>query len=209
MPISAYWSAPPIYFERPTACAQTGMLAVDYWGFYAQQPKAPVLEITAKRKRHNISDACAACRRSKVKCDELKPCRRCLRDGRRVACVSWRDGTEQSGTTVEHRDTLAGMDGSQPSPESFAKFTTHPVEIVPAKRRKVRKPDASTPTTIAPATGRDEVMPQVKGTEDPHRVQGLVKLEARMEHDQLKIEEASALLLAFADECRKNVLAQH
>ena len=59
--------------------------------------KAPAADLAAKRARRNISEACAACRRSKVKCDELKPCRRCLRDGRRVACVPWRDGQSRWG----------------------------------------------------------------------------------------------------------------
>ena len=45
---------------------------------------------SAKRKRNNISDACTACRRSKVKCDEAKPCTRCVNHGWRDSCVSWR-----------------------------------------------------------------------------------------------------------------------
>ena len=43
-----------------------------------------------KRKRQTISDACAVCRRSKVKCDEEKPCQRCVKHGRADACISWR-----------------------------------------------------------------------------------------------------------------------
>ena len=61
------------------------------WGTYG-----PVLAAhdgsfySGKRKRQNISDACASCRRSKVKCDEEKPCRRCVKHGRAASCASWR-----------------------------------------------------------------------------------------------------------------------
>ena len=61
------------------------------WGTYG-----PVLAAhdgsfySGKRKPQNISDACASCRRSKVKCDEEKPCRRCVKHGRAASCASWR-----------------------------------------------------------------------------------------------------------------------
>jgi hypothetical protein len=41
-----------------------------------------------RKIRHNISDACAACRKSKVKCDEVKPCTRCIKTSQ--TCRDWR-----------------------------------------------------------------------------------------------------------------------
>lgn len=88
------------------------------WGYFAPALMPEHDEsIYGKRKRHNISDACAACRRyvlrfsnpppcwiylyisyahraacrrSKVKCDEEKPCKRCVKHGRADSCISWR-----------------------------------------------------------------------------------------------------------------------
>ena len=61
------------------------------WGNYVPVLAAhDVSFYSGKRKRQNISDACASCRRSKVKCDEEKPCRRCFKHGRAASCASWR-----------------------------------------------------------------------------------------------------------------------
>ena len=54
-------------------------------------PAAPTSASGAKRKRHTISDSCTSCRRNKVKCDEEKPCSRCVRNGRQASCESWRE----------------------------------------------------------------------------------------------------------------------
>jgi len=53
-------------------------------------PALPAPAGVAKRKRTTISDACTSCRRSKVKCEEAKPCTRCVNHGWRDSCVSWR-----------------------------------------------------------------------------------------------------------------------
>jgi len=42
------------------------------------------------RRRHNVSDACFTCRKSKVKCDDVLPCSRCIKNNRADSCVSWR-----------------------------------------------------------------------------------------------------------------------
>eukprot|EP00802_Teleaulax_amphioxeia_P022211 Tamp_22634.p1 GENE.Tamp_22634~~Tamp_22634.p1 ORF type:complete len:323 (-),score=31.56 Tamp_22634:108-941(-) len=62
------------------------------WGYYGPMLAAHDGSFhSGKRKRQNISDACTSCRRSKVKCDEEKPCRRCVKHGRAAACASWRE----------------------------------------------------------------------------------------------------------------------
>jgi len=60
------------------------------WGCFAPALIEQNESIYSKRKRHNISDACAAFRRSKVKCDEEKPYKRCVKHGCTDACISWR-----------------------------------------------------------------------------------------------------------------------
>ena len=212
MKIAMFWSAPPAFFDMapwPVARVPGGWGG---WGVHSPQTKASVLEITAKRKRHNIPDACAACRRSKVKCDDIKPCRRCLRDGRRVACVSWRDGKVQNigasehGIPVTNTYTYAevsaqhGMAGLQSSG-----FAAAP------KRRRTSKTDVVSP------------LPAVQGAALPHAPVGdssgepegglaqeipgaVASKDSSPRHtEELQMEEASALLLAFARACRKDV----
>ena len=52
--------------------------------------RAPAPAVAGGTKRKHISDACTSCRRSKVKCEEAKPCTRCVNHGWRDSCVSWR-----------------------------------------------------------------------------------------------------------------------
>jgi hypothetical protein len=64
--------------------------------------KATTLATAGGRKiRHNIADACAACRKSKVKCDEVKPCTRCMKNAQ--PCLDWRNEAPHSG---ERRRTI-------------------------------------------------------------------------------------------------------
>jgi len=69
-----------------------GELALGAWaepGAWAA-PGGGKVRLKVNCKRSNISDACTACRRSKVKCEEEKPCARCISHGWRDSCVSWR-----------------------------------------------------------------------------------------------------------------------
>lgn len=50
-----------------------------------------------RKMRNNISDACAACRKSKVKCDEIKPCTRCIKNSQ--MCLNWRNEMPHPGDT--------------------------------------------------------------------------------------------------------------
>ena len=43
-----------------------------------------------KRKREKIAGACTACRHSKVKCEDARPCTRCISHGWHNSCESWR-----------------------------------------------------------------------------------------------------------------------
>ena len=52
-------------------------------------PALPAPAVGAKRKREKIAGACTSCRRSKVKCEEARPCTRCISHGWRNSCVSW------------------------------------------------------------------------------------------------------------------------
>lgn len=141
------------------------------------------------RKRHNISDACAACRRSKVKCDELKPCRRCLRDGRRIACVSWRDGKPQTSVDL-HAETLAGVSDVAAVGEGAPE---EPEEKVVKKRRRSKSEGCALTSLVLPS------LCWIK-PEEPSRAPS-VQEEGPEQQEQMK--EASDLLLSFARECRK------
>ena len=44
------------------------------------------------RRRQISTNACAACKRSKTKCTEEKPCPRCIRANAAASCSSWRNG---------------------------------------------------------------------------------------------------------------------
>jgi hypothetical protein len=225
MSITAFWSAPPMLFEQAFAPAAGAarLPGMELWGVQASalarappSSKAPAVELTAKRKRHNISDACAACRRSKVKCDELKPCRRCLRDGRRVACVPWRDG--QGAGEASHRSpALANAYTYAEVSAQHGAVLRQGAEVAAAsKRRRMSKPNERAPPAVQgaawPQAEAEEFQGQPVGApqeqEQPGAVASQVALGALREArhtDELKMEEASALLLAFAQACRKDV----
>ena len=50
-------------------------------------PPAPACG--SKRKREKIAGACTSCRQSKVRCEEARPCTRCISHGWHNSCVSW------------------------------------------------------------------------------------------------------------------------
>jgi hypothetical protein len=215
MPIATFWSAPPALFDQALWPGVARVPGYPGWGVHSPQTKAPEVEITAKRKRHNIPDACAACRRSKVKCDNIKPCRRCLRDGRRVACVSWRDGKVQDVGASAHGSPVANMYtyAEVSAQHGMAGRQSSGVAAVP-KRRRTSKTDVLSP------------LPAVQGAALPHAPVGdspgepegglaqespgaLASKDSSPRHtEELQMEEASALLLAFARACRKDVTDQ-
>lgn len=61
-----------------------------------QQPRGGE-RVKRRRTTPNTSKACASCRRSKVKCNEQKPCSRCIRNSWRDSCV---ESSEKSDTTA-------------------------------------------------------------------------------------------------------------
>ena len=58
--------------------------------FYYVIPHGLPMGAMVKPKRSKISDACTACRRSKVRCEEEKPCSRCVQHDWEESCVGWR-----------------------------------------------------------------------------------------------------------------------
>ena len=62
----------------------------DAEAFYFVIPHGLPMGAIVKPKRSKISDACTACRRSKVRCEEEKPCSRCLQHDWEESCVGWR-----------------------------------------------------------------------------------------------------------------------
>ena len=178
--MASFWVSLPVFSQQ-----QAGIAAVEPAVFWGLAPQPASIDHPAKRKRQNTSNACAACRRSKVKCDEDKPCRRCLRDGRHIECVSWRDSALRAGTfQVQPGANDDARDGAG--------------QAVHKKRR--RKPVATangalqTPLTVSR-----------QGLTLPAGVREVKPCGAATQCEQLK--EASDLLLSFARECRKVSLA--
>ena len=194
---------PLLFFDRPN-CAPLG--GVDFWGLYAPSTPAgaaqamPVPQQQMRtKKRHNISDACAACRRSKVKCDELKPCRRCLRDGRRIACVSWRDAPPQS---AEHAEALSGAGDvakkrrrSKSDTTGFAvtNLVLPPLCVISCVENVQEVPPSEPRNSEAL-----EAISELNGISSPNAVHSR---QTKVQQEQLK--QDSDLLLSFARECRK------
>ncbi len=77
------------------------------------------------RKRSNITDACSACRRSKVKCEEERPCARCISHGWRDSCVSWHKvkASRSKGPCADRAGTLLATPTMPPAP-NFATLST-------------------------------------------------------------------------------------
>jgi hypothetical protein len=78
------------------------------------------------RKRNTISDACTACRRSKVKCEEEKPCARCISHGWRDSCVSWHKvkASRSQAPGADGADTLLATPKMPPAPTSATLSTS-------------------------------------------------------------------------------------
>lgn len=53
-----------------------------------------------KQRRKSTAQSCASCRQSKVKCDDVKPCTRCIKNGWAGHCAGWRNGTIVSKDTT-------------------------------------------------------------------------------------------------------------
>ena len=78
------------------------------------------------RRRSSISDACTACRRSKVKCEEEKPCARCISHGWRDSCVSWHKvkASRSQAPGADGADTLLATPKMPPAPTSATLSTS-------------------------------------------------------------------------------------
>jgi hypothetical protein len=91
-------------------------------------------------KRSNISDACTACRRSKVKCEEAKPCARCISHGWRDSCVSWHKVKASRGQEpgADRADTLLATP-RMPSAPTSATLSTSAVAGAASRGESRRK----------------------------------------------------------------------
>jgi len=71
---------------------------------------------TRKRSRESLAtDACTACRRSKTRCSDAKPCPRCVRLDKAEACVPWcheADAKSQHETPTPSRSMRPRCDRS-------------------------------------------------------------------------------------------------
>jgi hypothetical protein len=82
-----------------------------------------------------VSQACAACRRSKVKCDEGRPCSRCIKYSWRLstdACVRSRDPSVPSRNDLSRQSsTDTTQDHSPESPSNMDQHMVHQHSFAP------------------------------------------------------------------------------
>ena len=60
----------------------------------AASKDAPSTESQKRRRQSLTADACGACRRSKTRCSDERPCPRCLLAKRPEGCIPWRHDAE-------------------------------------------------------------------------------------------------------------------
>jgi hypothetical protein len=107
------------------------------------------------RKRSNITDACTACRRSKVKCEEERPCARCISHGWRDSCVSWHKVKASRGQEpgADRADTLLATPMMPPAPTSATLSTS----VVARAASRGESPRTSTETEPEYGSGNKRV----------------------------------------------------
>ena len=59
-------------------------------GIFPQKIEALPMPPSKKKRTRSTTDVCAACRLSKVRCEEERPCTRCVKHNWQDSCVSWR-----------------------------------------------------------------------------------------------------------------------
>jgi hypothetical protein len=103
--------------NRAASCAEWGREA----GSRAWPSDLVLLDpaTAGKRRRITISESCASCRRSKVRCDEQKPCTRCVKQGQAETCVSWRRSGGKNLETLHPGSLMTGFSGSPCLPMSL------------------------------------------------------------------------------------------
>lgn len=80
--------------------------------------------------RNNIAEACLSCRQSKVKCDETKPCSRCIKHD--MECTVWREAEVASSNGASSTPPSSEKVLSSPSHDSTASTaSSSPVNPAP------------------------------------------------------------------------------
>ena len=137
---------PPAYHYLPEMWPRA---MYQYWGYYGPVLAAHVGSFhSGKRKRQVISDACTNCRRSKLKCDEEKPCTRCIMRGRAADCASWREDAAKASPQNETDDQSKPQRGD---PAKSRVRTARPSLLAAALKDFA----LSTPTEPVEGGGRD------------------------------------------------------
>jgi hypothetical protein len=90
--------------------------------------------IPFKARRTITSRSCVECRRNKVKCNEDKPCSRCIKRGARESCVNWSqapssdsvDGKTRGEITPDRSETDYTNESNEDSEEWPGACTDEP-----------------------------------------------------------------------------------
>jgi len=104
--------------------------------FVAEQERGSGEE-TRKRHRITTKRACDACRRSKVKCEDVRPCTRCVRNGHGDLCTGSTADAEAS-TEREDSATLEAKRNSVSSNDSFLPVDGYDSQLPEAKLKRCR-----------------------------------------------------------------------
>jgi hypothetical protein len=84
-----------------------------------EERRAPV----KKRARSNTSEACTTCRESKVRCDEARPCSRCVSRNCSDTCVDWRKPSKVAKTSESDSERLNEPEHTMPDLPALVKVT--------------------------------------------------------------------------------------
>ena len=125
----AVWATFPLcptmpHFIQPGPKAEDGVESKSGEGSYVVfRSERKDGQRPTKKFRNSISEACMTCRKSKVKCDEQKPCTRCIKADRASTCFPWRqwqsmDPQSNTSLAVAVRSTERGSGSPQQDSDS-------------------------------------------------------------------------------------------
>ena len=94
-----------------------------------EQPPAPVIRMTKRLTiRKRVSSACVQCKKSRMRCDDFRPCKRCQRIGKIDRCIqsdgNSGEGDSRVGLSVDQNQASFFPKGNGSVQDSCTKWTS-------------------------------------------------------------------------------------
>ena len=84
------------------------------------QHNAPTLRMTKRLTlRKRVASACSHCKKSRMRCDDLRPCKRCIRSAKESSCVDSNDASRNKDSDANNSIPVWSGNLSQPSFQSL------------------------------------------------------------------------------------------